>query len=79
MDHTPVSAFDLMDMAYRIAGHEDPLRRKSHPPPLTRAKQILDVPASRLRQNGRDLHAHWRERSDALRRCLKLSGFGLLP
>lgn len=70
IDHAPIIAFDLMDLAYRLGKRQDLLVSATHPAPLDRIRRLLEARENSLSDEGRDWYAFWRERMDALRKEL---------
>lgn len=71
IDHAPIVAFELMDLAYRVSGRVDLLDSKTHPNPLIRARLLHDSNTNYLSSEGKEWYLYWRERIDALRKELK--------
>lgn len=71
IDHAPIVAFELMDVAYRLGGRVHLLESVTHPAPLVRASRLLEAFEGRLSDAGREWYAYWEERFVALRRELQ--------
>jgi hypothetical protein len=66
IDHAPIVAFELIDLAYRLKSKYNLLNSSSHPPPLERAKVLMISRGSDLSEEGRDWYGYWSERLAAL-------------
>ncbi len=70
IDHAPIVAFELMDLACRLQGAEELLNSQTHPPPLVRAQRLMELGAGRFSDEGVEWYAYWSERLAAVRRLL---------